>query len=169
MSGVQLPAMWVIVFNVLGWLIIHGIASWWGHRQDVRHFYQDRFPYRLLHREHQGKVYERRLFIKKWKAWLPDGAAWFTGGFAKKRLQSADADYLQRFVWETRRAEWTHWLTMVPTPLFFWWNDFWGSVVIVGYAILANVPCILVQRYNRARLLHVLEQKKRKKQARSSG
>lgn len=36
-------------------------------------------------------------------------------------------------------------------PLFFLWNPWWADLVIVAYAIAANVPCIVAQRYNRVR------------------
>jgi hypothetical protein len=33
----------------------------------------------------------------------------------------------------------------------------WLATAMFGYAVLANVPCILVQRYNRGRLERMLE------------
>ena len=32
----------------------------------------------------------------------------------------------------------------------------WLGIAMAGYAVVANVPCILVQRYNRARLERML-------------
>jgi glycosyl-4,4'-diaponeurosporenoate acyltransferase len=40
--------------------------------------------------------------------------------------------------------------------VFFLWNPWWGDAVIIVYAIGANLPCILAQRYNRLRLRHLL-------------
>jgi glycosyl-4,4'-diaponeurosporenoate acyltransferase len=34
-------------------------------------------------------------------------------------------------------------------PVFFTWNPPWACWVMVGYAIFANAPCIIAQRYNR--------------------
>jgi glycosyl-4,4'-diaponeurosporenoate acyltransferase len=39
---------------------------------------------------------------------------------------------------------------------FLPWNPWWADLVIVTYAIAANLPCILVQRYNRGRLSKLL-------------
>jgi glycosyl-4,4'-diaponeurosporenoate acyltransferase len=63
---------------------------------------------------------------------------------------------LRRFVLETRRGETCHWLAILFTPLFLLWNPWWGFAVNLAYALLANVPCIVAQRYNRARLLALL-------------
>jgi len=96
--------------------------------------------------------FERRLRIKAWKGVLPEAGSLFRGGFSKRRLDSHDPAYLERFAIETRRAEVAHWSILALGPLFFAWNPWWLAVVMVAYAVVANVPCIAVQRYNRARL-----------------
>ena len=52
----------------------------------------------------------------------------------------------------TRGAELAHVPILLLGPVFFAFNPWWLALVMVAYAIVANVPCILVQRYNRARL-----------------
>ncbi|WP_262677691.1 glycosyl-4,4'-diaponeurosporenoate acyltransferase [Paenibacillus sp. J5C2022] len=99
--------------------------------------------------------YEEKLRVKRWKGRLPDGGSWFEGGFAKRELSSRQPEYIRRFLLETRRAEWTHWLTMAPAPLFLLWNDAFAGIIIIMYALAANVPFIIVQRYNRYRLRRV--------------
>jgi len=98
-----------------------------------------------------------RLGLRKWKKLLPDGGNWLGGGFAKARLKSRDRDYLIRFATETRRGEVCHWVAMTLCSGFFLWNPWWGDLVIAAYAVIANLPCILVQRYNRARLMRTSE------------
>ena len=83
---------------------------------------------------------------------MPDAARWFRGGFAKGKLTSRDPAYWERFIRETWRGELCHWSALACAPLFFLWNPWWGDLVIVAYALAANLPCILAQRYNRARL-----------------
>ncbi|MCF7734052.1 MAG: hypothetical protein K9N23_20380 [Akkermansiaceae bacterium] len=36
------------------------------------------------------------------------------------------------------------------------WNSWWADAVMAAYAIAANLPCILAQRYNRLRLRRLL-------------
>jgi glycosyl-4,4'-diaponeurosporenoate acyltransferase len=41
------------------------------------------------------------------------------------------------------------------SPVFFVWNIWWVGIVMIVYAMLANMPCIMIQRYNRIRLKRV--------------
>lgn len=97
-------------------------------------------------------AYERLLRIRSWKGRLPDGGAWFGGGFAKRTLAGTDPDYLRRFVMETRRGEICHGTAIACAPLFLLWNPWWGFAINLAYALLANLPCLLAQRYTRSRL-----------------
>lgn len=88
---------------------------------------------------------------------LPDGAAWFAGGFSKKRFASKDKDYLIRFALETCRGEWAHWTTIAALPLFLIVNPLWAQIVMAVYAIASNMPCIIVQRYNRNQIQRITQ------------
>jgi len=81
----------------------------------------------------------------------------FAGGFSKARAVGRSTEYLERFVVETRRAEVTHWVVMAAGPFFFLWNPWYAGVLMCVYAVVANVPFIVIQRYNRARLHRILE------------
>jgi glycosyl-4,4'-diaponeurosporenoate acyltransferase len=94
--------------------------------------------------------------------WLiPEAGTFFADGFSKRRVVTRDPAYLERFLIETRRAELAHWLVMVIAAVFVLWNPWWMVMIMVAYAFVANIPCLLVQRYNRARLLRVLARQKR--------
>jgi len=80
-------------------------------------------------------------------------------GYAKKRLRATHDEELARFVQESRRAELTHYLAMLPAPLFFLWNPAWAGWFMIGYALVANAPCIIAQRYNRPRFKKLLEKR----------
>jgi glycosyl-4,4'-diaponeurosporenoate acyltransferase len=45
---------------------------------------------------------------------------------------------------------------LAVSPLFLLWNPWWLGLVMIAYAVVANGPCILIQRYNRGRLVRVL-------------
>ena len=108
---------------------------------------------RLRRFEQHGRVYEQ-AGIRRWKDAVPDAGGWF-GGLSKRRLPSRDRDGLRRFAVETRRAEYVHWAILGLTPLFLLWNPPLLAAAMVGYGVVANVPCIAIQRYNRARLVRV--------------
>jgi glycosyl-4,4'-diaponeurosporenoate acyltransferase len=40
-------------------------------------------------------------------------------------------------------------------PVFFIWNPLWACFVMVAYALAANVPFIIVQRYNQLVLTRI--------------
>ena len=107
--------------------------------------------------EDGGKIYQRILKVKKWKEFLPDGAEFSNNkGFPKRHLKSRTPDYLKVFLVETCRAELTHWITMLFAPLFFFWNFFSVGWIMILYALITNMPFIIVQRYNRFRLIRIL-------------
>jgi glycosyl-4,4'-diaponeurosporenoate acyltransferase len=102
-------------------------------------------------------AYEHRLHIRRWKRWLPDAGNALPGGVRKADLVRRDRATLERLVAETRRAELVH-LALWP----FWlltalWLPPAGVLVNLLFATLFNLPCLWLQRYNRLRLLRMLE------------
>lgn len=78
------------------------------------------------------------------------------GGFSMRRVASHSDEYVARWVAESCRAELTHWLAMLPVVLFVLWNPPVAVAANGVYALCANLPCIVVQRYNRPRLVRLL-------------
>ncbi|ANY69994.1 hypothetical protein BBD42_28445 [Paenibacillus sp. BIHB 4019] len=103
----------------------------------------------------EERFYEQVLFIRSWKDSVPDGSFLFRRGFQKKRLAKRGQAYYQEYMVETLRGEWTHWLSIVPAPLFFIWNEPLYGYLMVGYALAANLPFIAILRYNRLRLRRI--------------
>ena len=153
---IELPIAWIIALNVLVWLVIQLGLAWTLTQLSAKSFdAHNRFA-RPQSWEHDGRVYERVLAIKSWKDKLPDAAGWFRGGFPKAYLGAASPEFLAQFLRETWRGELVHWLALLAVPFFCVWNPWWAVLVNAAYAVAANAPCILVQRYNRARLQRLL-------------
>jgi glycosyl-4,4'-diaponeurosporenoate acyltransferase len=149
---IELPILWVLVLNIAGWPAIQLGLAWAFTKMPVSWFH----PPHSFAWERGGRFYERVFGIKRWKDRLPDAARWFGGGFAKGTLAGLDSEYLRRFVVETWRGELCHWMALAFAPVFFLWNPWWADLVMAAYAIAANLPCILAQRYNRLRLRRLL-------------
>jgi glycosyl-4,4'-diaponeurosporenoate acyltransferase len=156
---VELPIVWIVLLNALAWLIIQLGLAWVMTRIPAGQFNPRSAWARLWPWEKSGRAYENIFAIKRWKDSLPDAASWFKGGFAKAKLRAHTPDFLEQFLRETWRGELTHWLALLALPLFAIWNPGWGVAVNLIYAVAGNLPCILVQRYNRARFLRALKQK----------
>jgi glycosyl-4,4'-diaponeurosporenoate acyltransferase len=140
--------------NLLGWPVIQLGLSGAFLRLPVEWFKNDTWLTAPRRWERGGRLYRDCFAIRRWKALLPDGASWF-GGFSKRRPGSRHGAHLARFLLETRRAELAHWSMVACLPLFFLWNPAWACWVMTLYALGANLPCILAQRYNRLVLLRV--------------
>lgn len=138
------------------WASWSAVCGYVAHRIPPARLSRDRGLLRIRGFEAGGRFYERWLRIKRWKDRLPEAGALFRGGFSKRRARVGDRAYLERFAVETRRAELTHWLILAASPWFLLWNPWWLGLAMVGYGIIANVPCLAIQRYNRARLLRMI-------------
>lgn len=146
---IDLPWPWVAVLNVVMCPVLQLGFAWAFTRMPARWFAAVPCPFAW---EARGEPYQRWFRVRRWKGLLPDGATWFQGGIAKARLTGNDRETLAVFEREAWRGELCHWAVMLAAPVFFLWNPWWGSSIMVVYLLAANLPCILVQRYNRARL-----------------
>jgi glycosyl-4,4'-diaponeurosporenoate acyltransferase len=157
----EVPAALGITLNIVVWSCWSVGVGYVGNRRPIRSFAADRWWSRLRRAERGGRWHADTLHIKAWKDRLPELGGLFANGFAKRSARR-DRDHLERFVVETRRAEWVHWVVFLLWPVFGLWNPPWAVAVMFIYAIVANVPCLLVQRYNRARLLDALARLERR-------
>jgi glycosyl-4,4'-diaponeurosporenoate acyltransferase len=148
---VSLSMMELVALYAALWTFFHFGSGYLSHRLPARLFVDLPFVSRTYDWERTGRIY-RWLRIGAWKDRLPEAGAVLPGGFSKRRLQGRDAQYLGRFVVETSRAEFSHWLPWGMSLTFFAWNPWQIGVLMVIYGAATNAPCILVQRYNRARL-----------------
>ena len=151
----DLTTLPTILLDVAVWLIIHIGVSYLIIHVPLGSFDAGFWLYKQRKWERDGKMYARIFRLKKWKNRLPDGAALFKKGFPKKHLNEPDAAYLSNFIRETCRAETAHWIMFFLSPVFFIWNPRYVGIVMIMYALLANLPCIIIQRYNRIRLRRV--------------
>jgi glycosyl-4,4'-diaponeurosporenoate acyltransferase len=157
MPPFQLSHFWIIFLDIFVWLVLHLGISYLCTKIPLSFFRKEMWCFRMRSWENQGMIYQKIFRIKKCKTFIPDGGSLFKGGFPKKNLGSKDTVYLEKFLYETKRAELTHWLVMLPAPVFFLWNIWWAGIIMIFYATFANLPCIMLQRFNRGRLYRLLK------------
>ncbi len=160
MRLIYLPRFWTIVVDSIAWAVIQTGIAYLAVQLPASLFDHRAWLFRTRAWERGGAIYQDLFRVKQWKTRLPTGGALFAGGFSMKRLASWDRDYLERWVLESCRSELCHWVAMLPAPLFFLWNPIPVGVVMIVYAIAFNVPLVLVQRYNRPRLLALVQRRR---------
>ena len=155
MSPLQIVAVDAAVWA--GWSAVVGYSA---HRLPRARLAHDGPLTRLRPWERQGRVYER-FGIRRWKDRVPELGAAFRGGVSKRALGGRGTATLAEFAAETRRAELVHWAIPLVTPVFALWNPPWLLGAMAAYAVVANLPCLVIQRYNRGRALRVVDRRAR--------
>lgn len=151
---IELSNLQIILLNCLGIPGVHlGIS-----------FACEKLPRKIFERPSQitsptpDHFYRKVFQIHRWKHHLPDAAPWLNG-FPKATLASTEAPYLRTFIAETRRGELAHWLQWIVISFFVAWNPFPANLVILAYALIMNLPCILNLRHTRSRMISLLARK----------
>lgn len=145
-----------ILVNIIAWFFFHMTISFAFYKAPYRWFEKDRNLFKLKKWEKNGKIWDEIFYLRKWKDHLPDGSAIFKRGFKKKNLRQKDPEFLKKFIAESKRAEITHYVSILPAPLFYIWNPVWAGHIMILYAVMANIPCVMAQRYNRPRMEKIL-------------
>ncbi|NLV48149.1 MAG: glycosyl-4,4'-diaponeurosporenoate acyltransferase [Clostridiaceae bacterium] len=157
MRIIFLPDTWTIGLCFLVWTVFQVGAALVCLALPNRFFNPEKFIFRAHCFEQEGRIYEHYFRVKHWKYLLPDGGAvWKKRGFRKRKIDDFSKEYLNQFLIESARGELSHWLAILP----FWAFGFFTPPIVpwlmLIYALLINIPCIMAQRYNRPRVKHIL-------------
>jgi glycosyl-4,4'-diaponeurosporenoate acyltransferase len=138
-----------VLLAVAWWLGTSVLVGWSASRLGSRALAALGAPLSPRGFEAEGRCYER-LGVRRWKRVMPDAGAWFGG--ARKRLTGPHAARsLRQLRQELDRAELVHLVLLVTQ----WVPSLWlGPLWWLGptYAVVANLPLVVVTRYARARL-----------------
>jgi glycosyl-4,4'-diaponeurosporenoate acyltransferase len=156
MQVISLSLFWTIVIDIVAWLFFHMAISALCLKLPAAVFQNNAFWSRIYSWEKSGEIWQQLFRVKAWKGRLIDGATLFKRGYQKKSLHGTGREDLETFAMETKRAELTHWLSIVPAPLFFLWNPPLVGWLMIVYAVAFNLPLIITQRYNRGRIRRML-------------
>lgn len=141
-----------VFFNAVVWGTFHLLISLLTLKFDLHRSILFKPLFKTYDFEHSGELWNRLFHIKKIKPKLPESTLVMPGSFNSARLGDSHHSTLHTHIDETDRAELTHWLSILPAPLFFLWNPRKYWILHILYALLGNLPFILTQRYNRPRL-----------------
>jgi len=137
------------------YIALIGLFSFWlGRILPKAWFGYDKVPFASWNFERQGRIYEK-VGIRHWQNKLPDMSRILPGVMPAKKISKNYNRELPGMIQETCIAEMTHWLLCVAglQCLHIWPGV--GGITIVLLNILGNLPFILIQRYNRPRLVRL--------------
>lgn len=145
--------LWVQLLRFLLTAAVLGLAAHLiGEALPRRWFRADAFPYRAYAWEQNGRFYQK-LGIRAWKDRLPDKSKFAPGAYRKSVGAHRDGMRIERLLQETCVAECVHWALLLLSAVFlFTMARPYGAVATILYA-LSHVPYLMIQRYNRPRLL----------------
>ncbi len=128
-----------------------------------RLFFYDKPPFRSFCAENSGKVYES-LAIRKWKDILPDMSKIFPRLMPPKKITPDDnEDTMILKILETCIAELIHILLCVfGFGCLRIWPGIGGLLISLLFAA-GNLPFIIVQRYNRPRMVRAFKKLQERK------
>lgn len=119
-------------------------------------FHPDQFPFRPFAFEKNGRLYHC-LHIRLWQGRVPDMSRILPALIPQKKLTQDFRQQLPAMVRETCVAEWTHFLLCLTG---FYCLKLWkgtGGLVFSLLNLLVNSAYIVIQRFNRPRLMGLLE------------
>lgn len=151
-------------FPISGWpialiiLVTQFLASYLVNLLSYNKLYKLYPLFRTRKWENKGAIYQTVFKIKSWKDFIPS-----ISSFDKKNVKpQITPEYVSQFLLEGLRAELCHLfaiifafiilLISIPSAWFF----------IVVYTLLINLPCLIIQRYNRPRFEQLLRKRDEK-------
>lgn len=141
----------LILLNTIMWGSIHFLVSYIFLRLNNRAYFSGPLRLKTYTFERNGNIWNKLFHVHKWKNKVPEGGQIFTGSYNKSELRDKNPAALKSFIAEINRAEITHWTIIFSLPLIFIFNPRWTYIIHGSYALLSNMPFIIIQRYNRPR------------------
>lgn len=145
------------ILKCIIYLATLGIVSFIVGRIMPKNFNYDKFPFAPFEFENNGKIY-KKIGITKWQSKVPDMSRIFRKIMPAKKIEKRpDGQKLYAMVQETCVAEFIHFLLIICGFGCLWiWKGFGGRMCFWLNAV-GNMVFIVIQRYNRPRLVSILK------------
>jgi glycosyl-4,4'-diaponeurosporenoate acyltransferase len=156
MQVIYLSIQDTVLVDIFAWIFIHFSIGYWCSRIPVSKFNPQKWFYLTRPWEKGGEIYERFFHVRSWKKYIPAGGKLYSDTFSLQKLSSFKKDYLELWLKESCRAEFCHWIMVLPGFLFFFWNSTRGGCLMMIYAVLNNLFPIVLQRFNRPRIRRLM-------------
>lgn len=147
-----LCALYVFCIGILSHFIGNALPRSW--------FCAEKAPWRSAGWERDGRIYDA-IGIRKWKDKVPDSSKYARDMVPKSIAARPTCESIGRLVAETCVAECVHAALMLASLPVLWIWPGAGGAVVYFLCILGNLPFILIQRFNRPRLLRMQQRMRR--------
>ena len=139
-------ALYAAVCGILSQIIGSRLPRQW--------FHPDRFPFAPREWEQEGSIY-RRIGVHHWKDQLPDMSR-ILPSMVPKRILTGTAQEAHVLALETCVAEAVHFALILLSPgILILCPGGVGVAAWMIYVLVLNLPYIIIQRYNRPKLLRL--------------
>lgn len=144
-------------FNAIILMFFSAVISFICARMPEKRFSYNRWMFKERKWEKDGRIYENLFRVRSWKRFLPELSDFIKSILPKKYIKEYSISYLSKYLMESCRAEFTHWNIIASSFVFRLWNDFSGTIVVIIITAVLNLPYIIIQRYNRPRIIKIME------------
>ena len=151
-----------IILDLIAWVMFHLGIGYTTSKIPLERFDPDKNFFQTFPWEKNGKIYQELFHVRSWKNLIPQGSRLYPNTFSMQHLPATDPGYLQHWLRESIRAEFCHWMMIIPGFVFFLWNDTFMGWMMVFYAAFNNFFPIVLQRFNRPRVREFLEKVREK-------
>lgn len=107
--------------------------------------------------EKSGKFYQAVFKVKRWKKHIPELADFIKFIFPKKFIKEFTDEFLSKYLLESCKAEFVHWCNIFSSTIFLIYEGLSAFTYMFIIAILLNTPFIIIQRYNRPRIISIMK------------
>jgi len=146
-EGIKMKLLYCVIYY-----IVLGVFSFLLGRILPKGWFNSRaFPYKPW----EQKLYQA-LRVKQWQNTLPDMSRILPKLIPPKKMTADYGSRLPRMLQETCVAEFIHvLLSILGFGAVFIVGGAWGWIISIVYFLAGNLPYIIIQRYNRPRLLRL--------------
>ncbi len=145
----------LFIFNVVVYAIMQLLRLVVDQHLPKSHTDLDRKIFQSYTWEDKGNFYDKYFKVSKWKDYLP--SINFTAGFSKRHIVENSSAYFEQFIREMNMSESNHIRSILSTLVFAIWNPLNMFLLVMALSVLIQAPFIIIQRYNRPRMVAILE------------
>lgn len=147
----------LVLIDIIFWFLIQFIIAYVISFLPNTLFNPYAFIFRSSKWENNTSIYNKYFKVRKWKNKLPVGKAFVKNDVNLREIKSKDLNYLNKYLIKSCKAEATHILSIISIITFLLWHNVLVTLLIFVFTFSINLPFIIIQRYNRERIIRLIK------------